>query len=278
MSSPIQQLEQHIRDWADQEAAIRLVLVVGSQARVTDPPADQWSDLDLVLFCIDFAPYLADQSWLHQFGMLWVCVPEEGHNSELFAVYEGGHKADLYFMALENLPAFHYDRRYRVLIDKDGLAARLPPPQNAPPRADPPAQEPFEATVNAFWYQAMQVAKFIRRRDLWRVKAHDHLLKKHLLAMLEWHARATEGTDLDTWYGGRFMREWVDPGAWADLHQTFGAFGAAESWRALQASMELFRRIATETADRLALVYPAQVEAHLSGWVRAMYEGDDAEG
>lgn len=274
MNPRIQQLEQRIHDWASREAPIRVVLVVGSQARDADHPADQWSDLDLVLFCTDFAPYLADQSWLHQFGTLWVCVPEEGHDSELFAVYEGGCKADLYFMALEDLRGFQYDRRYRVLIDKDGLAAQLPAPPDAPPRAAPPAREPFEASINAFWYQAMQVAKFIRRRDLWRVKAHDHLLKKHLLAMLEWHAQATQGPDLDTWYGGRFLRQWVNPDTWSELHRTYGAFGAAESWRALLASMALFHRLATETADRLNLAYPAQVEERLSAWVRAMYEGD----
>lgn len=275
MCNLIPQLEQQIRDWASREAAIRAVLVVGSQARDGDPRPDRWSDLDLVLFCTSFAPYLADQSWLRQFGELWVCVPEDGHDSELLAVYEGGCKIDLYFMLLENVRAFHYDRRYRVLIDKDGLAAQLPPPRDAPPRAEPPGQEAFEAAANAFWYQAMQVAKFIRQRDLWRVKMHDHLLKKHLLTVLEWHAHSAPGPARDTWYNGRFMREWADPQAWDELHQTFGGFGAADNWSALLASMALFHRLATETADRLKLVYPARVEERLRGWVLAMRRGDD---
>ncbi|NLF78613.1 MAG: aminoglycoside 6-adenylyltransferase, partial [Chloroflexi bacterium] len=56
MSTLIQQLEGRISDWASEESAIRAVLVVGSRARHADHPADEWSDLDLMLFCTDFAP------------------------------------------------------------------------------------------------------------------------------------------------------------------------------------------------------------------------------
>ncbi len=38
-----------IADWAREREDVRAVLVVGSQAR-THPPADRWSDLDVVLF------------------------------------------------------------------------------------------------------------------------------------------------------------------------------------------------------------------------------------
>ena len=274
MSTLIQQLEGRISDWASEESAIRAVLVVGSRARHADHPADEWSDLDLMLFCTDFAPYLADRSWLRQFGTLWVCVPEEGNESELFAVYEGGCKADLAFHLLDELRGFQPNRSYRVLIDKDGLAAQLPPPPSVPRRVVPPTQESFEAAVEAFWNEAMQVAKFIRRRELWSVKAHDHLLKKHLLALLEWHACAVQGPELDTWHGGRFMRDWVDPQTWAELHHTFGQFDAADSWSALLASMALFHRLATDTAHRLNLIYPALVEERLRAWVRDLYESD----
>jgi len=45
-------LLQRIIDWARKEAGIRAAFLVGSGAR-QDHPADEWSDIDLVLVATD---------------------------------------------------------------------------------------------------------------------------------------------------------------------------------------------------------------------------------
>ena len=61
------QLEQDIGDWARTRPDLRAAIVVGSRARA-DHPADEWSDLDLILFAVNPAIYVSDTDWLAAFG------------------------------------------------------------------------------------------------------------------------------------------------------------------------------------------------------------------
>ena len=59
----MQQLENRIIAWAESQPDIRAILVIGSRAR-RDLPADEWSDLDLMVFATDSERYLANGDWL----------------------------------------------------------------------------------------------------------------------------------------------------------------------------------------------------------------------
>src|SRR3712207_4474218 len=54
--------------WAERQAPVRAAAVVGSRAR-TDRPADEWSDLDLVVVVTDPQPYLTTTDWLAQIAV-----------------------------------------------------------------------------------------------------------------------------------------------------------------------------------------------------------------
>ncbi len=66
-------LEQRFVEWAAAQSAIQAVIVVGSRAR-SDHPADEWSDLDLVVFASNTTPYLRDSTWLNTFGNVMAAV------------------------------------------------------------------------------------------------------------------------------------------------------------------------------------------------------------
>src|SRR5688572_923047 len=52
-----------IVEWAQHREDIRALIVIGSRAR-QNHPADQWSDLDLVIVTDDPAYYLQHEDWL----------------------------------------------------------------------------------------------------------------------------------------------------------------------------------------------------------------------
>jgi aminoglycoside 6-adenylyltransferase len=158
-----------------------------------------------------------------------------------------------------------YQRGYRLLVDKDGLAARLPPCPYTPRPAPRPTPAEFQQSVELFWYGALQAAKTLRRGDLWSVKVGDANLKRSLLELLEWHARATRGWDTDTWHGGRFLLEWTDPETRAALDGLFAHFDAADSWWALRNTLALYRRLAPATAAALGCPYPHALEQNIMG-------------
>ncbi len=93
-------------------------------------------------------------------------------------------------------------------------------------------------------------------------------MKRLLLQMMEWHAHATRSWDYDTWFQGRFLEEWADPRALAGLRDAFAHYDADDIRRALFATMDLFRWLAMETAERLGYPYPTVGDARATELVR----------
>ena len=281
----MQQLEDRIIAWAESQPEVRAILVIGSRAR-RDLTADEWSDLDLIVFATDSERYLAGDEWLHDIGQVWLNLPHQtgGGHQERLVHFDGGCKVDFVFFAVDDLRRMVesgklgdiYHRGYYVLVDKDELAAQLPPSPFAPPPYEKPSTDLFTLAVNSFWHDAAYVARQIRRRNLWAANMRNAKMKEMvLLRMLEWHARAVNGWDYDTWHNGYLMSEWTDPQTWDELQSTFGGLGVVESWRALLAMMDLFRRLAVETASGLGYTYPGATDERFTRLVKRLYEKDD---
>lgn len=281
----LKQFEERIAAWAKTQSNIRAILVVGSRAR-RDHPADEWADLDLQIFATDFGAYLSGTGWLAELGTVWVCIPFQlaGSEPERLVLFDGGYKVDLHFFPLSELQRMVqaqtlddvYQRGYYTLLDQDGLAAQLPLPSCAPSPLTQPPEDVFSLNVNMFWFGALGNAKTIRRRDLWSVKGGDWRLKGHLLEMMEWHAQAMHGWAYDTWHGGKYLLEWTDPQSRRSLYDVFGHLDSRDSWRALFATMDLFRRLAREVAQRLGYAYPTALDERVTQHVEMLYGEDGA--
>ena len=295
---------ERLSAWGRSSPDVRAVVVVGSWARPVDHPGDAWSDVDVLLTTTDPGRYLSTVNWLGGLGHPWLTYIETpplggAGQRERRVVFEGAVEVDFAVVASRDMRVAAYVlaglRRFppavrllpkrfaerlgalpevlwrgmRILVDKDGTAARLQrlAPQFRPPHR-PPSEDDFLALIQRFWHGPIWMAKHLRRGELWRVKtlaeAPRHLL---LLQMMEWHACARNGWDYDIWDRGRFVEEWADRRAVLALREIFGRYDADDTWRALLASMELFRWLATETADRLGYHYPVEVDQHVTDWV-----------
>jgi aminoglycoside 6-adenylyltransferase len=276
------QLERDFIAWAETQPAIYAALAIGSRARIVHP-ADEWSDLDLLVFTTDAAAYGSNVDWLKQFGEIWISVVNHigPGDPEWLVVYSDGLKIDIAFASIDPNVAFDLQqivdaspyqdvisRGARVLFDRSlaPTALHLPPIEPAPL----PTPDQFTALIHRTWLDAMRVAKFIKRSDLWRAKRYcDGELKQHLLTMLEWHARLIDPSR-DVWHDGRFIDEWADPRALARLPHTFAAFNADDLWRALFATLDLFRSLSIEIADRLRFPYPKLIDRRITEWLQSI--------
>ena len=300
------QLEERFVAWAQARPDIRAAIVVGSWARV-DHPADEWSDLDIGFTTTDPQRYLSKTDWLEDIAPTWVTYPDPSgvvHH----VLFEGGLDAGIAVLAnstikqavrflpvLGRFPilfrllpkglaeqirqdvasaADYYRRGARVILDKDGLAARflsLFPADSAP--HGPPTQAEFLGAVNEFWFLAVWTAKHLRRGELWFAKTEgcDGQMKSLLLRMLEWRARAAHGWDYDTWEKGRFLEEWTDAAALQALEKAFARYEDDAVRRALLATMDLFRWLAVETAERLGYSYPTAADERVTEWITTCF-------
>lgn len=286
-SQAYEDLIGRITRFAEADENIRAAFIIGSYAR-SDHPADEWSDLDVILIVQQIDVFHDQTDWINAIHPYWLTFVETmpgGGAVERRVLFAGGLDVDfvpfpvnqIQFILDNEIPAEIADalrRGVRVLTDKDLLIAQLleivPPIQ---PLAPPAASELCNA-IDDFWYHAVWTAKHLRRRELWWAKSSvDGRMKDLLRQMLAWHAQATRGSETDTWLRGRFLEEWADPRAVAALEHVYARYREEEVWTALFATMELFSWLSRETTRALHLPYPEESETHAAELVRQMFDG-----
>lgn len=277
--------------WAEQLDDIRAVMVIGSRARV-DRPADQWSDMDIVLVTSDPRRYLDDGGWLSELATPWLTFLEPtaaGEGTERRALFDNAIDVDFipYSTAAMEAIAEHgwppeiegvIRRGMRVFLDKDGWGERLALPTEEAPTissaAPSPSAEALANTINDFWFHSVWTAKKLRRGELWTaIDCLTGFMLWRVLHMIEWHTHATCGVEVDTWHNGRFVEQWADPRAIAGLRQCFARYDAADVARGLLATMDLYRWLSHETAAALGYTYPTMADERASDWVRSCLAG-----
>jgi aminoglycoside 6-adenylyltransferase len=297
-------LLERLVGWARSRRDVRGLALLGSRARALDHPADEWSDIDVLLLATRPGRYLHTQTWLAALGEPWLTYREGtpvGDRVERRAVFDGAVEVDfvvvrsldirLAALALEVLRRLPWAARLlpgraarqlaaisdiahrgmRVLLDKDGVATRLERAPTAPLLPGRPTEAEFLEAVHAFWHWPVWAAKHLRRGELWRVKAVSEPRRNEvLLRMLEWHARVRRGWSCDTWDRGRFLEEWADPRAVGALRALFGRYDRDDLWRSVEASMELFRWLAAETAAGLGYRYPRELDQEVTRCVERL--------
>jgi aminoglycoside 6-adenylyltransferase len=307
--SAVDAIEQRFVIWANAREDIRAAVVVGSRARV-DHPADEWADLDIMIFARDTRPYLSSSDWISHIGSVQLAALGRtvGGDPEWLVVLDNGLDVDLvliptvrarwgvralalvkrYPQLLRLLPgglaarareviptgSDTFRRGVRVLLDRDGLVSPMQRVFNERPPAATVAQREFRQAVDRFWLMVERTAKKLRRGELWVAKRGcDGLLKESLLQMMEWQARAKAGAAADTWHAGRFLEEWADPGALDGLGRAYAHYDEADIWCALMATMDLFRSLSRETAQLLGHEYPVEGDEYVSELVRELEAG-----
>jgi aminoglycoside 6-adenylyltransferase len=151
------QLLKQFTIWAQSQEDIRAVILVGSRAR-SDHPADEWSDIDLMIYSNQPEQYLTRMDWMAQIGDVWIALASHtsGNDAEYLVTFAGGYNVDFVFNPYGELedairdgiiPYGHW-RGARVIVDKTGLAAKSIPAHFKAPTQPLPNQAEFLWVVN----------------------------------------------------------------------------------------------------------------------------------
>jgi len=225
-----EKFERDFTTWANAIDDIRAAFIVGSRSRV-DHPADEWSDMDIILYANNSDFYLNNTDWLKKLGNIWVTFTYQTSigEPERLTLFEGGYQVDivflssssLYQMVKDRITPENFRRGVRVLVDKDNTARYIVPSDFKPVSTPPIDENAFVQVVNMFFFSSLYIAKQIVRGELWTAKARENDLRVLLLQMMEWHAKALNGNDYDVWHAGRFLHEWIDQKVLQELKTTF---------------------------------------------------------
>ena len=120
-----------------------------------------------------------------------------------------------------------------------------------------PVELPDESALrdlsSDFWSTALWAARKLRRSEVFvAVDAVNGSLKRALVTLMSWHARAVDA-DAAVWDGGRFLERWADPGALAALERAYAHYDLRDVARALWETIDLFQGLEEQTARRLGL-------------------------
>ena len=184
-----------------------------------------------------------------------------------FALYDLDVLKDL--SQKDELPV-DYSLGYNVLLDKDGLTKDLKQPTFACPKIPKPSKEEFELAIRVFFFEIFKQARALYRNDLFHAKIRDVYINKNLLKMIEWSEKAKNGLDYNTNCAGKRMQSWVDEKTWNSLFKTFAHFERKDSFNALIATIDLFSKLAKETADLFEYSYLNDVDENIMGFVEKL--------
>jgi aminoglycoside 6-adenylyltransferase len=264
--------------WAKISDDIKAIFIIGSYAR-TDHPADEYSDLDLVIVTDNPDYFIMSTQWLKNIGAYWVTFIERtatGEGKERRVLFDNALDVDFVIISQKEFEQIDADneaqetlkRGFRVLIDKNGLAKTLPQLSVECRVYSPPTENEFVNLVNDFWYHTVWTTKKLQRKELWAAKfCLDNYMKGHLLRVIEWHTHITNGWDCDTWHNGRFLDIWAGQEITKELKNAFSHYNKNDIGCALIVTMNLFRALAIKVAIKMDFEYPYSADRNTTEWV-----------
>jgi len=284
-------IEAQMVSWAKKQTGIRAVVVSGSQAR-TDHPADEWSDLDLVIFEYPSVESTVQRQWISsitsEIGEIWLVVFDKSETKHpnwvpLMTFLTGRIQVDVLLVTVQgsDFPSmslmeifaksqypYVFSSGVRVLYDRYPLPGELCLPETPNNLPNNPSETEFNNTLSMAWLQAIQVIHYFRRGEIWRADQTFHCkLKKNLLRIIEWHARVKNRAGYKIWPRGRFLEEWADKRIVEELRNFTGALEPGVlSWSVSQIC-DLLAWVGNEIASEMGYSYPNETEKRVRDWL-----------
>ena len=269
-----------ILKWAQQTENIRALIVIGSRARSANP-ADEWSDLDLLVITTDMAAYIDSAAWLQEFGIPLLTFTETTFDGsyERRALFAGFLDVDfalsepeqfrksLEFGAVRDI----FQRGYQILLDKDDWTAVIAHLKLVPPHQNPsPAQ--LNNEIQDYWFHVVWTAKKLQRGELWSaMNCLNCYMKNKLLHMIETHTVLFGEGEVDTWHNGRLLEKWSSSAISQRLPGSFADYDPHTLTVALHHQMSLYHDLASQVAAKLDIAYPSDSVQAVQNWLDQTY-------
>jgi aminoglycoside 6-adenylyltransferase len=261
---------------AKNDERIRSVVLSGSRAN-PNTCRDIFQDFDITYLVSDAESFKNDREWIRLFGEIMILqMPEamddpppanDGHFAYLMQFVDGN-RIDLTLLPLSHFSTHRFESSSVLLLDKDSILSHLAPASDSDYLPTRPSAKEFDDCCNEFWWICTYVAKGLWREQITYAKyIFDNPLREQLMKMLVWYAG--ERTDFQQNIGayGKLLQQNLEPALWELLKKSYSGAEVDETWLALLAACDLFRKTATHIAICFGFQYPhdddKKVSAHL---------------
>ena len=283
---------QDILPWAQANPDIQGVLLIGSQAR-SAPAADQWSDLDLMVFAGDPQRLMQDNTWFERFGEV-ACFFDEivplhfnnwrwcvkrvlyaDHRDVDFSILPYDHLADVLSdnqeilsrgcQVLYDATPGCLDRQIRALLQS--LETQT---------AHPLTEQELRQVVNELLFHVIWAFKKIKRSELWvAVNCINSHMKNLLLQLIEAHNISIRQQPGVLMYNGRFLEQRAGPEILAQLSACFTKYDPADAVATLERLFEITYTLSKAICEKNGCPFDAAQFERVHKIYSAMKAGED---
>lgn len=269
-----------ILNYASQDERVRVVGLNGSRAN-DKVPKDEFQDYDIAYMVTDIEELIREDTWISIFGeRIMMQKPETmsmfPHRMEGWFTYlmlfQDGNRIDLTLIPIMDLSKYlNKSRLTMILLDKDGLVGKYPPPSDESYHVQPPSKAYFDDCCSEFWWVATYVAKGLCRDELLYASNHmESCVRKQLLHMLTWKVGVDTGFQVSVGKLGKYLKKYISGNEWTVLLRTYRLDTVENAWEALFAAQKLFREVSIYVGYFLGCEYP-QYDNKVSAYIARLY-------
>jgi aminoglycoside 6-adenylyltransferase len=255
-----------ILKFAEKDERIRVVGMEGSRTNVK-VPKDQFQDYDITYVVTEMDSFTKGDGWLDYFGQRMIMQkpeamelfpPELGNWFSYLMLFEDGNRIDLTLVPINELELYlTSDKLLTILLDKDGRVPTKPVPTDVDYHVKKPSAQMFDDCCNEFWWVSTYVAKGLCRGEiLFAIEHLNNYVRPMLLQMLAWQVGIKTYFSLSVGKAYKYLDQYLGKDDWNQLLATYPNGTPDAVWEALFTCHRLFRKSASDTADRLGFAYP----------------------
>ena len=272
-----QEMLDLIVNTAKEDERIRAVIMNGSRVN-PNVPRDPFQDFDIVYVVTDVAPFKYNYEWIERFGEIMIMqMPEDMEDpppsrdgSFVYLMqFTDGNRIDLCLLPINKLDESEDDSLSLLLLDKDGIFEPFDPPSERDYLPSHPTSKAFADCCNEFWWVCPYVAKGLWREEILYAKYFlDHFVRDQLTKMIVWYVGLRTQFSQSPGKYGKYLQQYLEPALWGMLLETYSDASYENTWEALHATCDLFRRLAIEVAEYFGFAYPHRDDERVSAHLR----------
>jgi len=247
--------------FAHADEKVRAVILNGSRVN-PNVTKDIFCDYDLLFVVTEPRHYVDHQDWIRAFGELIMLQPNDsktdGEDEYIFLMlFTDGIRIDLSFRRAKTVNEHMEDSLTQVLLDKDNVLKKFPPPSEASYITVKPTADEFYKNVNNLLWCSTNVAKGLWRDQLPYAKFMlDVVVKQDLMQLLSWYVGAENRWEVNLGYASKWLKNYLPEELWHLFEQTYSGPAYPEVWASLFATLQLAKEVGQLIADKLNYEYP----------------------
>ncbi len=273
MNSRYENIINNLIKYGETSELIKAEVLIGSQSRQSNC-ADEYSDMDVILFVSDIDFFINSDEWIKFLGKYYISFVEKtvSGGMERRVFFENAMDADFIFLQADDMSRIDelseiVSRAYKILLDKTNFTDIIRRVAKSDKTFSVPSESEFQNLISEFWFHVIWAAKKVMRGELWAaITCVDSFMKEKLLKMIEYYSHALHGVDYDTWHSGRFIEHWAEPWVVKEFKDIYAGYFDKDIMKAISATMNLFRKMSVETADKWDYQYPVISDKYATEW------------